>query len=85
MSNLISSVPSILSDAQYVARLYDHSKHKEQTVPQQPFHAVQVENKVHNDKLAVDPTWINGVHCHASISRHNYIYADMAQKPLANQ
>jgi len=37
-------------------------------------HHIDVKNKVHNDALASDPYWINGVHCHNSISRHNYSY-----------
>lgn len=35
-------------------------------------HLIDVKNKQHNDMLAIDPTWINGVHCHNSISKHNY-------------
>lgn len=37
-------------------------------------HHIDVRNKIHNDSLQVDPYWINGVHCHNSISRHNYTY-----------
>jgi hypothetical protein len=37
-------------------------------------HHIDVSNKVHADALASDPYWINGVHCHDSISRHNYSY-----------
>lgn len=35
-------------------------------------HLIDVQNKQHNDGLFKDPTWINGVHCHNSISKHNY-------------
>lgn len=42
-------------------------------VEQQEFKEVQLQNKCHNDNLAYDPYWINGVNYHASLSRHNYI------------
>jgi len=35
-------------------------------------HLIDVQNKQHNDALFTDPTWINGVHCYNSISKHNY-------------
>lgn len=35
-------------------------------------HLIDVQLKRHNDALFTDPTWINGVHCHNSISKHNY-------------
>ena len=87
MTCSISGVPSIIADAQYVAGVFAKQKQTQEPVPtpEDAFRSIQLMNKIHNDKLAVDPTWINGVHCHASVSRHNYIYVNMAHKPLANQ
>lgn len=87
MSNSISSVSAILSDAKYVAGVFAKQKEVQQPVitPEKALHSIQVMNKIHNDQLAKDPTWINGVHCHGSISRHNYTYAITAQTPVAVQ
>ena len=87
MSNSISSVSAILSDAKYVAGVIAKQKEVQQPdiTPQKELHSIQVMNKIHNDQLAKDPTWINGVHCHNSVSRHNYTYAMPAQTPVAAQ
>jgi len=87
MSNSISCVSAILSDARYVAEVYAKQKEVQQPIvtPQKALQSIQLMNKIHNDQLAKDPTWINGVHCHDSVSRHNYTYAITAQTPVAVQ
>lgn len=87
MSNTISSVSAILSDAKYVAGVFAKQKEVQQPIvtPQKALHSIQVMNKIHNDQLAKDPTWINGVHCHDSPSRHNYTYTMPTQTPVAIQ
>ena len=87
MSNSISCVSAILSDAKYVAGVFAKQKQTQEPVPtpEDAFRSIQLMNKIHNDQLAKDPTWINGVHCHGSISRHNYTYTMPAQTPVATQ
>lgn len=87
MSNSISCVSAILSDAKYVAEIYAKQKAVQQPIitPEKALHSIQVTNKIHNDQLAKDPTWINGVHCHDSVSRHNYTYAIPTQLSVATQ
>jgi hypothetical protein len=87
MSNSISCVSAILSDARYVAEVYAKQKEVQQPIvtPQKALQSIQLMNKIHNDQLAKDPTWINGVHCHDSASRHNYTYAIKVQSPIAVQ
>lgn len=70
----ITGISSILSDARYVTDLFAKQQATQQANIQQPLNKVQLANKIHNDQLAKDPTWINGVHCHDSVSRHNYTY-----------
>jgi hypothetical protein len=74
MTTSITGIPSILSDARYVTDLFNKQKAVQQASIQKPLQQVQLANKMHNDQLATDPTWINGVHCHDSASRHNYTY-----------
>ena len=58
-------------DLSYKAALDEkHSEQKE-------FKDVQLQNKCHNDSLAYDPYWINGVNYHASLSRHNYVRGNL--------
>lgn len=87
MSNSISSVSAILSDAKYVMEVFAKQKEVQQPIvtPQKALHSIQVMRKIHNDELAVDPTWINGMHCHNSMSRHNYTYAANIQTPVSVQ
>ena len=58
-------------DLSYKAKLDE--KHAEQ----KEFKDVQLQNKCHNDSLAYDPYWINGVNYHASLSRHNYVRGNL--------
>ena len=58
-------------DLQYKADL------DKKVVEQQEFKEVQLQNKTHNDSLAYDPYWINGVNYHASLSRHNYVRGNL--------
>ena len=85
MTTSITGVSNVLADARYVMELFAKRKAAQETQAQLPLQAVQLANKMHNDDLAKDPTWINGVHCHDSVSRHNYTYHNVNQKPLANQ
>lgn len=85
MTHSITGIPSIISDARYVADLFAKQKAAQQAASQQPLQVVQLANKIHNDQLAKDPTWINGVHCHNSVSRHNYTYPVKVHTPVANQ
>ena len=85
MTTSVTGVSSVLTDARYVVELFAKRKAAQETQAQLPLQAVQLANKMHNDDLAKDPTWINGVHCHDSVSRHNYTYPALDQAPIANQ
>ena len=81
--NSVTSVPSILSDARYVVDLYA-KKAAENAQAKVDFKVEQLSDKQHNDHLAKDPTWINGVHRYDSVSRHNYTYCNKAVKSVAH-
>lgn len=73
MSSSIQPISVINIQSHYVYDLNYAADLDKKMVEQKEFKDVQLQNKCHNDSLAYDPYWINGVNYHASLSRHNYI------------
>lgn len=73
MSSSLNYITAINVQKQYYYDLNFKADLDKKMVEQKEFKDVQLQNKCHNDNLAYDPYWINGVNYHASLSRHNYI------------
>ena len=72
MTSSLNYIAAINVQAQYYNKLKNNNTLDNKSVEQEDLHKVILQNKCHHDKIGVNPYWINNVHCHASLSKHNY-------------